>query len=309
MIKQFAVTLGLVAALGAPVLSLAQGSSTAASEPTIAEIYQAADNGKTDDADRMIAKVLADHPDSAKAHYVHAEVLSKEGKLAAAKAELARAEELAPGLPFVKSESAAELRQRVEGSAPARRSEAPPVRDSASNVSYSQPAASSSGLSPMKIGLGVLLIAALFFVFRRFAGRPNAGPQGPYGGNVPQYGGPAGYAPAPGYGPPAGYPPGAAPQAGSGIGGALLTGAAAGLGAVAVEEAVRHFSQRDEPRVFEDDRRRDAGIGGGNAGGFGDNLGPDTNADMGGNDFGISDPGSWDNGGGGGGGDSGSEWN
>ena len=53
MIKQFAVTLGLVAALGAPVLSLAQGSSAAASEPTIAEIYQAADNGNDQNPDGL----------------------------------------------------------------------------------------------------------------------------------------------------------------------------------------------------------------------------------------------------------------
>jgi uncharacterized protein len=307
MIKQLAAALGFAAMLCLPALALADAdapASRAAADPTIAEIYQAAESGKTGDADRMIARVLADHPDSAKAHYVHAEVLSKEGKLAAARAELDRANELAPGLPFVKSESAAELRQRIEGTAAPRRMDAP-VNGNASTATFqSAPAAASSGFSPMKIGIGVLLIAALFLVFRRFAGSPVArpqAPQAPYGaGGAPYAGVPGGYTPGTGY--PPGANPGAAPT-GSGIGGALLTGAAAGLGAVAVEEAVRHFTQRDGSRVEYEDRRRDVA-----GGGFGDNLGPDTNANLGGNDFGISDAGSWDSGGGGGG-DGGSDWN
>jgi hypothetical protein len=304
LIKHFVVTVGLAAALAAPALALADTDTapSRANEPTIAQIYQAAESGDTAGADRMIAKVLQDHPDSAKAHYVHAEVLSKEGKLASARTEFDRANQLAPGLPFVKPESAAELRQRIEGSAAPRRIDAPARTTAVSAAPFGEPASTASGLSPMKLGLGVLLIVALFFIFRRFAGspRPSVGPMagqpGPYGpGGTPSYsGGPAGY----GYPPGAGAP-GAAPG-GSGLGSALLTGAAAGLGAVAVEEAVRHFTQRDEPRVVDyGDRRRDSG-------GFGDNLGPDTNADLGGNDFGISDPGSWDSGGGG---DSGSEWN
>lgn len=299
MIKQYAVTLGLAAALCAPALALAADEipATGSSDPTIAEIYQAAESGNTADADRMIAKVLADHPGSAKAHYVHAELLSKEGKLAAAKAEFDRANELAPGLPFVKSESAAELRQRIEGSAGPHRDNVPP-RSSTRTAAVDEAApAGPSSISPTKIGIGVLLIGVLFFMFRRFARSPAArppGPQGPYGAPAAPYAAGVG-----GYGPGAGYSPAAAPAAtpaGSGIGGALLTGAAAGLGAVAVEEAVRHFSQREG----EHDRPRES-----TRSNFGDGLGPDTNADLGGNDFGISDPGSWD----GGGNDAGSDWN
>jgi uncharacterized protein len=304
-ITHFAVTAGLAAMLAVPALALADSDSPQgrASDPSIAQIYQAAENGNSADADRMIAKVLQDHPESAKAHYVHAELLSKEGKLASARTEFDRANALAPGLPFAKPEAVAELRERIEGSAAPRRIDAPVGRPVSAAPSSEPAAASGFGFSPMKLGLGVLLIAALFFVFRRFNGgpRPNGGPvvgpHGPYGQpGMPSYGaGPTGYAPYAGA-------PGAAP-AGSGLGGALMTGAAAGLGAVAVEEAVRHFAGRDEPRVVEyGDRGRD------NAGGWGDNLGPNPNSDMGGNDFGISDPGSWDSGGGGGV-DPGSDWN
>jgi len=304
LLKRFALTVGLAAALAAPAIALADNDTaqSRASEPTIAQIYQAAENGNTADADRMIAKVLQDHPESAKAHYVHAEVLSKEGKLASARAELDRANQLAPGLPFAKSESVAELRERIEGSPAPRRTDAPAGRKVQAAPSGESAAAAMSGFSPMKLGLGVLLIAALFFMFRRFAGSPRpssgsmAGPQGPYGpaGMPPSYGGgSAGYAPYAGA-------PGAAPG-GPGLGSALLTGAAAGLGAVAVEEAVRHFSHRDEPRVVDySNRQRDNSTGD-----WGDNLGPNPNADLGGNDFGINDSGSWDSGGV----DPGSDWN
>jgi hypothetical protein len=113
---------------------------------------------------------------------------------------------------------------------------------------------------------------------------------------------PAGFA-APygngGYGSSGANPVAAPAPATTGLGGALMTGAAMGLGAVAVEEAVRHFSHRDDRADDEFSRRIDRPA-------FGSNLGPDTNADMGGNDFGITDAGSWDSGGGGV--DSNSDW-
>ena len=71
-----------------------------------------------------------------------------------------------------------------------------------------------------------------------------------------------------------------------------MTGAAMGLGAVAVEEAVRHFTHRDDRTDDELSRHNHQPA-------FANNLGPDTNADMGGNDFGIVDAGSWDSGDGG----------
>ncbi|SEB25456.1 hypothetical protein [Variovorax sp. YR216] len=93
-------------------------------------------------------------------------------------------------------------------------------------------------------------------------------------------------------------PPQPAPAGGMGIGGALATGAAMGLGAMAVEEAVRHISHRDESsdgfrsvgRDDSDDRR-------GHSPAFANDLGPDLDPNMGGNDFGISDSSSWDSGG------------
>ncbi len=306
MFKRLVIHLGhlaLTLALTAPVLALAQAdtAATRAREPSIDEIYKAAESGKLSEADSMIATVLKAHPGSAKAHFVHAELLAKEGKLGAAKTAYARAEALAPGLPFAKPEAVAGLLQRIDGPASA-------ARPASTKVVESQSVASSGLGAPAKTGIVVLLIAAGFFMFKRISGaRPGASgaPGAPVTAQTgypnPSYGGvPAGYAPGstaqPNY--PYAPPAPAAPSATSGLGGALMTGAAVGLGAVAVEQAVRHFSQRDRPDDIAEKRRDQPA--------FDNNLGPDTNADMGGSDFGISDAGSWDSGSGGG--DSSSDW-
>jgi len=52
----------------------------------------------------MITKVLADHPNSAKAHYVQAELYAKEGKdFAGPRSELSVAERLKPGFDFLQA--------------------------------------------------------------------------------------------------------------------------------------------------------------------------------------------------------------
>src|SRR5947199_9879419 len=84
--------------------------ASSANEPTLAQIYQAANSGNLDRADTMVNEVLKSHPNSAKAHYVKSELSAREGKYDMAKQELANAEKLAPGLPFVKAESAQALR-------------------------------------------------------------------------------------------------------------------------------------------------------------------------------------------------------
>jgi hypothetical protein len=57
----------------------------AADEVSMHEVYQAAESGKLNEAQAMIAEVLRAHPDSARAHYVEAELLAKQGKLTARK--------------------------------------------------------------------------------------------------------------------------------------------------------------------------------------------------------------------------------
>src|ERR1700736_5079560 len=68
-----ALSMGLALGVGSP--SFAQ-----AADPTMNQIYDAAAAGHLDQAQQMITQVLADHPNSAKAHYVQAELYAKEGK-------------------------------------------------------------------------------------------------------------------------------------------------------------------------------------------------------------------------------------
>ena len=261
----------LLAATLAAGVTVAVGIASPAfadTDPSVNEIYAAASTGHLDQAQQMIARVLADHPTSARAHYVQAELYAREGKTALARSELAAAEQLKPGLPFQSARSVQELKAQIG------------LRSGALSptVIRSEPAAP-------RFPWGMLLIFAaaigiLWMVFRRrntYAQYP-AG-MGP-GGGAPGGYGPGGYGPAPMGG----------GGIGSGIAGGLASGLAVGAGVVAGEEIAHHFL--------------DGGRGGGvvppaEAGDAGF-----SNSDMGGSDFGMSDPGSgWDDSGGGGGGD------
>src|SRR5580692_12993001 len=59
----------------------------AAADPTMNQIYEAASSGHLDQAQQMITQVLADHPSSANAHWVQAELYARAGKIPLARAE------------------------------------------------------------------------------------------------------------------------------------------------------------------------------------------------------------------------------
>jgi hypothetical protein len=259
----------LVAATLAASVTFAVGIASpafAATDPSVDQIYAAASGGHLDQAQQMITQVLADHPTSGRAHFVQAELYAREGKAALARSELAAAEQLKPGLPFATPRAVQELKAQIG----LRTGTISPT------VRRSEPAAP-------RFPWGTLLIFAaaigiLWMVFRR----RNTYAQYP-AGMGPGAGAPGGYGPG-GYGP--------APMGGGGIGsgiaGGLASGLAVGAGVVAGEELAHHFL--------------DGGRGGGvvppaEAGDAGF-----SNGDMGGSDFGMSDPGSgWDDSGGGGG--------
>jgi hypothetical protein len=304
MLKPFAAALTF--ALAAPTLALADLGSAAArspgsDEPTVHQIYEAASAGKLSDADSMIAKVLQAHPSSAKAHFVHAELLAKEGKLAAAKGEFYKARELAPDLPFAKPEAVAGLMRSLEPLAVEKPSALSAISSEAA------PAAAAPSILPKALVLLALIGAGAFLLRHLMRRNAPAAPAWSGSGPVaPSYGG--GY--AGGYGSAQPTPAQPAPAGGGmGIGGALATGAAMGLGAVAVEEAVRHFSHRDDRSDGHQSLNRDdSNDRRGHAPAFANNLGPDMDRDLGGNDFGISDSSSWDSGGGGSDSSGGDNW-
>ncbi|SNX29488.1 hypothetical protein SAMN06295945_1865 [Polynucleobacter meluiroseus] len=188
-------------------------SSMAFAEATLPEVYQAVQAGKMGQADAMMKEVLQNHPNSAKANYVAAELALKEGKLEDARRYFAKAENLAPGLPFAQPEAVQKIQARLAGGA---------VAGSSNNAG-----ASSIFTSPIFWVLLAILGAGIFF-FLRNRNRPAplqaySAPGAPYPGAP---GGPGGYPGAPGA--PGAYP--AAGGMGGGLMGSLATGAALGAG-------------------------------------------------------------------------------
>jgi len=71
MAGTLAAALTLAATTGAPALA------DPATDPTVHQIYEAAQAGHFDQAQQMLDQVLRDHPKSGKAHYVVAEHISQ----------------------------------------------------------------------------------------------------------------------------------------------------------------------------------------------------------------------------------------
>jgi predicted Zn-dependent protease len=69
--------------------------------------------GHIEQAQQMLDQVLRDHPDSAKAHFVQAEIDAAEGHYELARAQLALAEKLKPGLPNIKPRAVQELKAKL----------------------------------------------------------------------------------------------------------------------------------------------------------------------------------------------------
>jgi uncharacterized protein len=253
--------LGMAFAVCAPVFA---DPLPAAPDPTMNQIYDAASSGHLDQAQQMITQVLANHPNSAKAHYVQAELYAKEGNLPLARSELKVTEQLNPGLSSFSPRSVQELKAQLGLSNGTRAVGSPMGARPASRFPWGT-------LLILALAVGLLMM-----LFRRRA---------PYA----QY--PAGSGPAAGA--PGGYPPGYGPAPmggglGSGIAGGLASGLAVGAGVVAGEELAHHFLDggRREGGVIPPAEAAESG-----------------NSDMGGADFGANDPGSWDDGGSGGGSD------
>jgi len=244
-----------------------------ADDPSLHEVYQAVHSGHLNEAQSMMNKVLRDHPDSAKAHYMEAEVLVRMDKADDAQAELDRAERLAPGLPFATAEAQRSLRGLI-----AERSHPRAAIDHAVVVDSHPVESSGFPWGPLLIIGGVGLALYLFLRARRQAVLVPAPGMGMGPGGAPMgapYGaGPYGGAP---YGAPMGG------GIGSGIVGGLATGAALGAGMVAGEALAHEFiGNHDRPS--------------GDSSWANDSTPRQIADDGGGRDFGVSDSGSWDSG-------------
>ena len=277
------------------------GLAFAQSEPTLVQVYEAAQSGKMDQAQTMIQQVLVAHPNSAKAHFVQAELFARQGLNSRAGDMLATAEKLAPGLPFAKPEAIQSLRAKIS---------ARPVPQTVSHSPASQftgsagPGASASTFSwglPLLLTGGVLLFG--YFMFRRkdaaveFHAQPAGqsfsqpfGSQSPAGGPAPvnnglsgpQTFGIGGAAPAPVYS----QPP--ASGLGSNIAGGLATGLAVGAGMMAAQAIGKSLMGNNEGNHDTSSRLANNNT---------NSYEPIADNSMGGQNFGVNDTSSWDDGG------------
>jgi uncharacterized protein len=92
----------------------------AGKDPTLDDIYRATHSGHIEQAKEMIGRVLKDHPDSAKAHYVAAEVYVRTCDRERARAEFKKAEALQPELKFASQRSVQALKSALRQPIPAR---------------------------------------------------------------------------------------------------------------------------------------------------------------------------------------------
>ena len=260
--------------------------SALAAEPTIHEVYQAAQQGRYIEAQAMMDQVLQAHPNSAKAHFAEAELLARQGLLTRAQAELRTAEQLQPGLAFATPQAVSSLKALIAAPhAVSPATQGRPANDSLALATSASRATPDHGL-PWGLLLGGLgLIAFIYFAAQFMKRRTEVQAPAAY----TSYGNPVVAQPyGSGYAGMGGGAPGAAPGGsglGSGIMGGLATGAALGAGMVAGQALMHHFTDGD--------RSSPAGLPQANSN---DNwVAPPAN-DMGGRDFGMTDNTSWDSG-------------
>jgi len=289
----------IVWALSLALLAAVPATVWAQAEPTLDQIYQAANSGQVPKAQEMIEQVLRTHPDSAKAHYVKAELAARQRDGSTAQQELATAERLAPGLPFAKLGAVQALRTQVQHLSASSATDGS-TRQLGGPAAPGPQRPAPTGLPWGKLAIGAgILVALLALMRRRTRGMAGDGyASGPMAGGLmgPGTMGGTGYGPGAqpgnGYGQP-GYGPGyAQPGMGSGLGRGLATGLAVGAGAVAAQEIGRRMFHPDGSQVLPDAP--------GTGGSAWNDAGAMDNVDMGGQDFGINDTGSWDSGSGGG---------
>ena len=208
---------------------LAVACSLALALPSPKDISAAVEAGDLARAETLLHEVLKEKPNSAKAHYELGEVLARAKRYDEALAQLNQARAIDPALKFASSpDKFSQTVDKVSAAAAAAKTAATsqnlnpaPAAPARSNVA---PAASASSFPTGYVVGGIILLVLLFVLIRRSqAPRPVPMPMGAYPG-APGYAPGGAMAPAP-YG---GY--GAQPQAGSGIGGAVL-GGVAGLAA------------------------------------------------------------------------------
>jgi len=215
---------------------LASLAAVAWALPSLQDVEAEVQQGRYAQAESMMREVIAAKPGSAKAHYVYAEILAHDGKVALAAEEAQKARLLDPDVKFTDPEKFRSFEAALlAAQRPATRAAQPSGR-----VQAPAPAPMSSGI-PGWVWLAGLAVIA-FVLWRGFsrsrdaaAGAGVPGGYGAPGSVVPGAVGPQG---AP-YGP--GYPaPGYAPQRSGMLGTGLAAAGGVAAGMLASELLHRH---------------------------------------------------------------------
>jgi len=248
------------------ILLVASTAASAADSPKDVQALIA--RGDYPAAEAALRQAITDHPKSAKAHYVLAEVLAHEGNIGEAQVEANKAAVLDPTTRFTDPAKFQAFQQKLSqalapaqadrGSTPVRYA---PQHPASTPALTPVPARAGSGLNVGGILLIVAVIGGIAFVWSRRRRPEPAGYQG-YGSVPPPqggpYNGPSGYNGAPG-----GYP-GYAPPPSSGMGSTIAAGVGGLAAGVLLDEALRSHNTSETPR---------------DAGAFGGGLGPTPGAD------------------------------
>lgn len=218
-------------------LVLASLAAVAWALPSLQDVEAEVRQGHYPQAESMMREVIAAKPGSAKAHYVYAEILAHDGKIALAAAEAQKARLLDPDVKFTDPEKFRSFEAALlEAQRPATR-----AAQQGGRTQAAAPAPMSSG-TPSWVWLAGLAVIA-FVLWRGFSrsrspaaglGIPGSGYAAP-GSGVPGAVGPQG---AP-YGP--GTPaPGYAPQRSGMLGTGLAAAGGVAAGMLASEMLHRH---------------------------------------------------------------------
>lgn len=224
--------------------TLLVASSLAFAIPTEQQVESAVKQGQYQEAETMMSEVVAARPQSAKAHYIYAELLAHNGRFAQASSEAAKARQLDPDIRFTdpaKFNAFEATLQREQSAPPKSRAASSGSSSTAMTAAPTRAPEPRSGGIPGWVWLAGLVVLAIV-LWRGFARSRAASANGPtgmgpmgggmpasYGPNGPAGGGGAGYGPAQGQGYGPGYGPGGAPMQRPG-GGLLGTGLALGAG-------------------------------------------------------------------------------
>src|SRR4051812_7289134 len=186
--------------------AVALWSAAAFALPSTEAVQEAVRAGNYAQAETMMKEVVAAKPQSAKAHYIYAEILAHEARFAEAATQARLAREADPQITFTDPQQFRHFEQTLQREQSSSTGTTPVTSDrAAQHPAMNAPARqeASGGLPGWVWGLGIAAIA--FFIWRRVSRRAmnGAAPMGSYGGTP--YAGPGGgYGPGmqPGYGQP-----------------------------------------------------------------------------------------------------------